>query len=349
MVLPGKGNIKMKTLSGSIALACATGMLALLPARADHHGDAAATPVAAHGALSVAGNRIVDASGEPVSLAGVSWFWSTVGWGAEKWYNKDAVAWVAEDFDASIIRAAIAAGDHGGYHSHPAEQVAMAEALVEGAIESGLYVIIDWHSHDAQNHPEDAVAFFTHMAEKYGDTPNVIYEIYNEPLQDTDWVTVIKPYAEEVVAAIRAVDPDNLIIVGTQTWSQDVDKAAAEPVAGENIAYTLHFYAATHGQGLRDKAEAAMEAGAALMVTEWGSVDAYGKGAPDREATAVWMDFIREHDLSMANWSLHDKREGASILKPGADPAGGWTEDDYTEAGLLIRDIVRGWDGDPDN
>jgi len=308
------------------------------------------TPVEAHGQLSVDGNRIVDESGEAVSLAGVSWFWSTIGWGAEKWYNKDAVAYVAEDFDASVVRAAIAAGERGGYAQFPAEQIQMASAVIDGAIDAGVYVIIDWHSHDAEKHPEDAVEFFTLMAELYGDTPNVIYEIYNEPLQDTDWEKVIKPYAYEVIEAIRAVDPDNLIVVGTQSWSQDVDEATASPIEGyDNLAYTLHFYAATHGQNLRDKAQTALDNGYALFVTEWGSVDAYGKGAPDAEATEVWMDFIKDNDLSMVNWSLHDKNEGASILKEGASPTGGWTEDDYTEAGLLIRDIVRNWDGDPDN
>ncbi|GGC95334.1 glycoside hydrolase family 5 protein [Aquisalinus flavus] len=303
------------------------------------------TPVETHGQLSVEGNRIVGEHGENVSLAGVSWFWSTIGWGAEKFYNKEAVAYVAEDFDASVVRAAIAAEEKGGYAEYPAEQIAMAQAVIDGAIEAGVYVVIDWHSHSAEDRPEDAVEFFTLMAEQYGDTPNVIYEIYNEPLQDTDWETVIKPYSLEVIEAIRAVDPDNLIVVGTQSWSQDVDEATASPIEGhDNIAYTLHFYAATHGQSLRDKAQIALDNGYALFVTEWGSVDAYGKGAPDHEATQVWVDFLKANELSMANWSLFDKDEGASILKAGASPTGGWTDDDYTEAGLLIREIVRGWD-----
>ena len=337
------------------ALALLALPFALSPAVAglDHHeetqaeAETGATPVAMHGQLSVDGNRIVGADGEPVSLAGISWFWSTVGWGAENWYNEDAVAYVAEDFDASIVRAAIATGPEGGYAEYPEKQTEMAEAVINGAIAAGVYVIIDWHSHDAEDRPEDAIAFFTDMARKYGETPNVIYEIYNEPLQDADWSETIKPYAVEVIDAIRAVDPDNLIVVGTQSWSQDLDKAAADPLTGyDNIAYTLHFYAATHDQSLRDKAEVALDAGLAVMVTEMGTVDAYGKGDYDEQGTEEWLSFMKEHQLSFANWSLHDKNEGASILKPSADPRGGWSEDDYTPAGLVIRAIVRGWDGD---
>ena len=82
-----------------------------------------------------------------------------------------------------------------------------------------------------------------------------------------------------MIAAIRAIDPDNLIVVGTPSWSQDVDAAAADPITGTNIAYALHFYAGTHGQSCADKAQKALDRGAALFVTEWGAVNANGDGA----------------------------------------------------------------------
>jgi hypothetical protein len=55
------------------------------------------------------------------------------------------------------------------------------------------------------------------MARTCGHHHNIIYEIYNEKLA-VSWI--IKPYAEAVAGAIRAIDPDNLIIVGTPNWSQ---------------------------------------------------------------------------------------------------------------------------------
>ena len=135
------------------------------------------------------------------------------------------------------------------------------------------------------------------MARDYGSRNHVIYEIYNEPLQ-ISWSGAIKPYAEAVIAAIRAIDPDNLIVVGTPSWSQDVDAAAADPIAGPNIAYALHFYAGTHGQFLRDKAQKALDAGAALFVTEWGSVNANGDGAVATSETDAWMDFLKARGIS---------------------------------------------------
>ena len=148
--------------------------------------------------------------------------------------------------------------DMGGYLKNPKTEKAKVKAAVEAAIDLGIYVIVDWHDHEAHLHTEQAKEFFAEMAKTYGDKPNVIYELWNEPLNTHDWSTVIKPYHEKVIAAIRQVDPDNLIICGTQTWSQDVDKAARDPLAFENVAYTLHFYTGTHRQSLRDKASAAL-------------------------------------------------------------------------------------------
>ena len=116
------------------------------------------------------------------------------------------------------------------------------------------------------------------------------------------------------------IDAETLIIVGSPHWSQDVDVAAADPVKGANIAYSLHFYAGTHKQTLRNKAMKAMELGAALFVTEWGACDADGNGPIDHVSVKNWMAFMREYQLSHCVWSVSDKKETASIITPAASP-----------------------------
>jgi endoglucanase len=303
---------------------------------------AAATPVQTHGALRTDRHRIVDQHGQPVALAGPSLFWSNTGWNQEKFYNADAVKTFATGWNASVVRAAMGVDAKGGFLQDRANQ-ARVETVVDAAIANGVYVIIDWHSHHAERHADEAVAFFRQMAAKYGHTPNVIYELYNEPLKDAAWTGTIKPYAEKVIAAIRAIDPDNLIIVGTPAWSQDVDIAAADPLKGRNLAYALHFYAGTHRQDLRDKADAAMKLGAPLFVSEWGSVNADGNGAVDAGETRLWQDYLRKHCLSQAQWALSDRKEGASLFKPGTSGTGPWTEADLTDSGKLLREILKNW------
>jgi endoglucanase len=303
----------------------------------------AATPIDTHGALHVEGGRLLDQHGKPVALAGPSFFWSNTGWGQEKFYNADAVKIFATDWHASVVRAAMGVDAKGGFLQDPANEKRV-ETLVDAAIANGVYVIIDWHSHHAEQYSDQAIAFFQRMARQYGRTPNVIYELYNEPLKDVSWRQTIKPYAEKVVAAIRAIDPDNLIVVGTPTWSQDVDLAAADPLEGSNLLYSLHFYAGTHKQSLRDKADVAMRKGAPLFVTEWGSVDADGNGAVDVAQTRRWQDYLRAHCLSQAQWAVSDRKEGASLFKPGTSGSGPWTDADLTDSGKLLREILKHWD-----
>jgi endoglucanase len=200
-------------------------------------------------------------------------------------------------------------------------------------------VIIDWHDHHAQNHQSTAVDFFTRMANKYGASPSVIFEVYNEPI-DIDWPSV-KVYAQAVIAAIRGAGAKNLVIVGTPNWSQDVDVAAGNRITGQaDVAYTLHFYAATHKQALRDKAQKALDAGLPLFVTEWGTCEASGNGSVDQAETKTWLDFLAKNHIGWANWSLNNKAETCSALTPGAGTTGPWTGSALTVSGTLVKSLI---------
>lgn len=300
--------------------------------------------VAQHGALAVAGNRIVDKENRAVSLAGPSLFWGNKGWKAEEFYNRRALEYVKNDWHASIVRIAMGVDEKGGILEDPKGRLKKVHEVVTAAIEMDLYVIIDWHSHHAEDHPQAAIDFFSLMAKTYGHYPHVIYEIYNEPLKGVSWSNIIKPYALPVIDAIRRHDSDNLIVVGTPAWAQDVDEAAEDPITGHNnIVYTLHFYAGTHGQELRDKAQYALDKGLALMVTEWGTVNADGNGEVDYDETMRWMRFIKDNQLSHCNWSLHNKDEGASAFKPGTSSRGPWSDKHLSESGRFVKDIIRNW------
>jgi endoglucanase len=306
--------------------------VALLSASA---GMAQEGVVAKHGQLSVKGNRIVDKDGNPVILRGMSLYWSQ--WKGQ-FYNADCIKWLRDDWNCTIVRAAVAVGS-GGYLTNPEQEKQKVKTVVQAAIDLGIYVIIDWHVLDeGPKTVQQAGAFFEEMAKTYGDKPNVIYEIWNEPVAKQDWTTVIKPYHEAVIAKIRAQDPDNIIVCGTQTWSQDVDKAAQDPLKGTNIAYALHFYAATHKQSLRDKAAAALSKNVALMVTEWGTSEASGNGKLDAQETAAWLDFMNKNQMSWCNWSVADLDETSAALKPGANPKGNWPADVISPSGKLVRD-----------
>ena len=314
-----------------------TAMILMVLMSTASYGDTPAGP------LSVSGNRIVNSDDQPVSFAGMSFFWSNNGWGGSKYYNADCLNWLVSDWGVTIVRAAMGVEDGGGYIGNPTDNKNRLKAIVDASIAAGIYVIIDWHSHNAEDYEAEAIAFFEEMATTYGAYDNVIYEIYNEPLSGCSWPNDIKPYAEAVIAAIRAIDPDNLIIVGSPEWSQRVDLPAADPITGYiNIAYTIHFYPDMgHTSWLRSRASSAMNKGIALMATEWGP-----KGTPGHAETLAWMNWCELNYVSHTAWAVNDKDEPWSILdKWIGKSSGGWSDTDLSTRGQILKDICLNWDG----
>jgi endoglucanase len=223
---------------------------------------------------------------------------------------------------------------------NPTALKAKVETIVQNAIELGVYVLVDWHTEKAVGQQAAAVAFFTEMAIKYGAYPNVIWEPYNEPNGFT-WAQ-IKPYHEAVVAAIRAVDPDNLIVLGTPNWSQYVDEAALDPVVGTNLLYTLHFYSCTHTQSFRSRGDTAIAAGLALFVTEFGATFSDGGLAPNHnyvceDETNLWFAWMALNNISGVAWKLDQCSDASCILAANAPLNGPWPDNVLsTDAGGAV-------------
>jgi endoglucanase len=296
----------------------------------------AQTIVERYGQLRVSGNRIVDKTGTAVQLRGMSLYWSQ--W-VPKYYNYNTVKWLRDDWKVTVVRAAMAV-DVGGYATNPAAEQAKVFTVIDAAISLGIYVIVDFHVHDAAAYRTQAQTFFRAVAQKYGASPNILYETWNEPL-DVSWANVIKPYHQTLVSTIRQYDPDNIIILGTGFYSQRVDEAAANKVTGSNLAYTLHFYANTHKDGLRATAQRALDNNAALFVTEYGTTDASGKGTVNETETRAWYTFMDQNKISHANWSVADIPEASAALVSGASENGGWTTAQIKQSGLFVRAELR--------
>ena len=294
-------------------------------------GKATAAPTL--DALHVAGTNLVGTNNQPVVLHGMS----THGL---QWFGQFANAGAFADLKkrgANVIRLAMYT-DEGGYLSNAGLKEKVFSAA-DAALAQNLYVIIDWHIlHDGnpRTHQQEAVNFFTEAARRFGSNPGVLYEICNEPNGNISWSNDVKPYALAVIPAIRASAPQSVILVGSTTWSQDVDIAAQDPLPFSNIMYTCHFYAGTHGKWLQDKIDAARSRGAAIFISEWGTSAADGNGGIFLDNAGQWLNFLAARNLSWCNWSLCDKAESSAALNPGADPNGGWTDSNLSSSGKFV-------------
>lgn len=287
------------------------------------------------GQLKVEGKNIVNKNGEIVTLRGMSLFWSQ--WGSV-YYNEKTIGWLHDDWKCTIIRAAMGI-ENGGYLENKQLELAKLYRVIAACLDLGIYVIVDWHDHHAEEHLNEAVEFFGTVSSRYGEYPNLIYEIYNEPL-DVSWSEVLKPYSESVIAEIRKHDPDNIIAVGTPNWSQDVEDVVEDPIEDDNVVYSLHFYTSTHRQWLRDKALIALAANIPLMATEWGLSESSGTGEIDQIESQRWINFLEQHNLSSCNWSVINKDESSAALLPSTTALFGWDEKELTQSGKMIRDYL---------
>ncbi|MDP3433751.1 MAG: glycoside hydrolase family 5 protein, partial [Bacteroidota bacterium] len=273
--------------------------------------------------------------GNATVLNGVSYGWHN--WWP-RFYNKESVKWLATDWKCSVVRAAMGVDPKKGYIDQPVWSKEKVEAVIQGAIENDIYVIIDWHSHTIKL--DAAKAFFTEMATKYGKHPHIIYEIFNEPVKDS-W-PMVKEYSIELIKTIRAIDPDNIILVGNPHWDQDIHLVADDPIQGfSNIMYTVHFYAGTHGKSLRDRSEHALKKGIPIFISESAGMEASGNGPINYTEWQNWIDWCETNKISLVSWSIADKNETCSMLKTSAASEGNWKEEDMKESGIKTRELLR--------
>ncbi len=294
------------------------------------------------GKLHVDGTRLADEAGNPVQLRGVSthglaWF--------PQYVSEETFRTLRDGWGANTVRLAMYTAEYGGYCAggDRAALKALIDKGVQAATKLGMYAVIDWHilsDGDPRAHQADAAAFFGELSAKYAAYPNVLYEICNEP-NGAPWDTAIAPYAKAVLAAIRKNAPDAVVIVGTNTWSQDVDAVIGKRLDDPNVVYAFHFYAATHGAALRQKLERALDAGVPCFVSECGISEASGQGRVDTASGQAWLELLNRRGVSFVAWGLSNKAETVSLLNPGCAAVSGWKETDLTESGKWFRNAIR--------
>ena len=294
------------------------------------------------GRLQVSGTKLTDESGNIIQLRGVSthgisWF--------PDYVNYDAFATLRDDWGANVVRIAMYPEEYNGYLSG-GDKDSLKQIIDNGvnyATELGMYVIIDWHvlNYAPSRHTQEACDFFAEMASKYSGHDNVIYEICNEPV-GADWNSDIKPYAETVIGTIRQFDDHALILVGTNTWSQDVDSVVGNTLDDGNVMYVVHFYAGTHKENIRNKISTALNAGVPVFISECSICDASGNGGIDYASANEWLDFMNSNQLSFIAWSLSNKAETSTLISSGCSAKSGWSDGDLSETGRWFKSAISG-------
>lgn len=298
----------------------------------------------AKGQLKVKGTHLVDSNGNIVQLKGLSTH--GIGWFPD-YINNECFKQFKNDFGINVIRLAMYTEEYNGYCSGGNKDalIDLVDKGVKYATDNGLYVIIDWHILSDNNpnmHTDEAIKYFDRMSKKYDSYTNVIYEICNEPNGGTSFAEV-KRYATEVIKTIRKNDKDAVILVGTPNWCQFLMDAANDPITGyDNIMYTLHFYAATHKDDLRNTLKSALAKGLPVFVSEFGICDASGNGVIDEVESEKWISLLNQNGISYVMWNISNKAETSSIFNASCNKHSGFDENDLSASGKWFLKMMKG-------
>ena len=313
------------------------------------------TPVEAHGALKVEGSNIVDKNGNKFQLRGVS----THGIGLTTYYhkfvNQESFDYMRDEWKINAVRLTrYTPNNDAAYVTLNREE--FIKQAIEYAINSGLYVMIDWHvlkPGDPNAYKNEAIEYFKYYANLFKDYPNIIYEIANEPNDKhpegalVNWQDSIKPYSEEVISEIRKIDDDAIIVVGTPGYSHDIHIVADDPITEyNNIVYSYHFYAASRGDSYRTRLKETIDKGLPILISECGMVSANGDGNVDYESADKWMKILDDNKIGYFVWQLTNKAEGSSLIRNDVNKYTNWTYDELSNHGKWLVDNLSKYEND---
>lgn len=119
------------------------------------------------------------------------------------------------------------------------------DQIVDWAEELGLHLILENHASSQAPTATDVDSFLVpvwrQLAQHYRDrSPLLLYEMLNEPhgIAEIRWHEI----QEMVVASIRAIDPERLLVVSAADWSSYRNLELLPTYQDDKLIYTFHFY-----------------------------------------------------------------------------------------------------------
>lgn len=287
--------------------------------------------------LSVVGKDIIR-WGAPYRLRGVS-LMSTI------W--EDGVAMVntlaADNLNVNCVRIPFHLNDGSGNGylqatDKEAYYLTKMKPTIDAVMAKGWHCIIDYHAilnWDKESDLDNMLAFWTHIASKYANEPRVLFEMFNEPISPSGnpitlatW-TAYRDRMQTVVDCIRSVAPNNIIIIGSPSWSTRINFAPQALFVGTNLVYSYHLYPNQGVTGLAAFLASQIPSNLPVIMTEFGFSEVITDGVtnlsvnPNYPADVkAW--FLANPHVSWTAWSYGASPTSLSLLAPSGATMKTW-------------------------
>ena len=273
------------------------------------------------GKLKLVENQLSDKEGNPVQLKG----WSTYSinpydvegcLGENQWE-------LMKKYGANIVRLVLYAGDDNSYKNDRDKYKDLVKNSIKELAEKNMYCLIDWqksdptasnYKFDPNDYLNDAKDFFNDISKFCFENEynNVLYEICGEPT--CGW-SKIKTYAESVLPAITANQPDAIVVVGTDQWCQKIVEPVSNPLSSKwkkNVVYSFNYDACNHYSLLGDFRYA--QKLIPVFVSEWTAMKFNGDGPFCADNSDLLMAYCDKQQSApqvvswcIGNWGKKDK------------------------------------------
>lgn len=290
-----------------------------------------------NGQLHVEGSKLMNEHNEEVRLKGTVLANTNNKNGK---FSKTLLSNLKDKWNNNVIKVGLWSTEAGqtGIYTDEARMQEMYR-IIDDAISLDMYVIVIFWSGSnlTDNVQNEAIDYFTQIASRYNDVPNLIYEIANEPSNTWD---EIKSYANVLIDTIRGISSNSLIISPVRGNCGFFDYVIESLLEHDNVMYAAHIYLG--GQGLGGNAQSMSTAalnGVPIFVSEWSS--AIDNTDPNPEATDKFIALMDRYNLSSTFFVLNDAHGPLNLVKQNM-----WDEtlDDntLTETGLYAKRFFKG-------
>ena len=178
---------------------------------------------------------------------------------------------------------------------------------VDLLIENDMYVIIILWNNQINDNIEIAKQYFSKLAEKYKDVPNIIYEIANEPIGNISW-SEVKEYSNTIIPTIRNYSKNSIIIIpnpGAHIQPEQI--ILDELVDKKNIMTSYHLYVGTSLTKERiDYIKNTLQLNIPIFVTEWGTTLYNGNDGFYEDYSNAFVKIMENYNLSWCNFHIGD-------------------------------------------